>query len=147
MLGVFCFFENLINPHYLMERRLIFGCVWVFIPTVFSCILNTYLTNCVLSRKLVGPIISLGLTYVVYSFVYTKLVGEPDYAMMHWNNLETPAIAIGLLFLFAMFYIILCKADERLKERSLLLRLRNIKDAARFNRTSGFFRNRDMKKC
>ena len=146
-LGIFCFFENLQNPHYLMERRPLLGCHWVFFPTIFSCVLNTYLTNCVLSRKLVGPIINIGLAYVLYSFVYTKLMGEPDYAMMHWNNLETPAIAITLLFLFAMFYIILCKADERLKERSLLLRIKNKKEISRHSRVSGFFKNRDMKKA
>ena len=147
MLGIFCFFENLSAPHYLMENRPLFGCHWVFFPTMISCTLNTYLTNCVLSRKLVGPILYIGFAYVLYSFVYTKLMGEPDYALMHWNNLETPAVAMGLVLLFAMFYVMLCKVNERLKERSLLLRIKNKKELTRSSRVSGFFKNRDMKKC
>ena len=63
--------------------------------------------------------------YITYNFISTKILGrEPYHAFMHWDNAETPCLAIGLLFLICFIYIMLCKIDEKVKETSLTNKIR-----------------------
>jgi hypothetical protein len=43
---------------------------------------------------------------------------------MHWNNAETPCLAMGLVFLICFIYILLCKIDESVKAQSLTAKVR-----------------------
>ena len=93
------------------------------------CLVNSFVTNAVLSRQFVKPIFFIGMSYIVYNFISTKILGhEPYHAFMHWNNGETPCLATGLLFLICFIYILLCKIDEKLKAHSLTakVRVRNV---------------------
>lgn len=86
--------------------------------------MNTYLTNCVLTRKLIKHILLLGLGYLFLDFVYVKLTGDVVFWFMQWTSLETPVLGITLVLAFGFVYILACGLDEIVKEESLNLKFK-----------------------
>lgn len=97
-----------------------------------TCMVNTYLTNCVLSRRLLRPLQLIGVVYLAINFCQTKVLGEPVYKFLHWQDTSSLVLVSGLLFAFSLLYIAFCKMDEFIKYESLLLR----KFKKRFRRKS-----------
>ena len=68
-----------------------------------------------LVRRLIVPIIMLGLSYSFVNFVTTRSRGRPTYAFLHWQNYETLFVVLYLLTGIAIFYLVICFIDEYFK--------------------------------
>ena len=85
---------------------------------------NSYLTNCVLTRKLIKHLLLLGLGYLGLDFIYVKFTGDTVFWFLHWNTLETPIFGITLVLGFGFVYILICGLDEIIKEEGLNLKFK-----------------------
>ena len=88
---------------------------WVHSVPAICCLINSYITNIVLVRRLIVPIVMLGISYTFVNFVTTKSRGRPTYAFLHWQNYETLFIVLYLLTGVALFYLLICFIDEFFK--------------------------------
>ena len=79
------------------------------------CLINSYMTNCVMSTSLIKPGIVACISYNCLNFVQTKFIGKPVYTFMPWTSYETPMLMSGLMVVFAMVFIVFCKTDEYFK--------------------------------
>ena len=81
------------------------------------CLINSYLTNCVLMRNMVKPITILSLAYSVINCIGTKMNGAPIYDFLHWDSAETSIAVAAFIVLFNLFYLGLCFVDELVKAK------------------------------
>ena len=88
------------------------------------CLFNTYLTNCVLTRKLIKHLLLMGLAYLVLDFLYVKVTGDTVFWFLHWETMETPIFGISLVLGFGFVYILVCGLDECVKEEGLNLKFK-----------------------
>tara|TARA_B110000285_G_C14946760_1_gene524705 strand:+ start:404 stop:895 length:492 start_codon:yes stop_codon:yes gene_type:complete len=88
------------------------------------CVMNTMITNCCLSRKIIKPLLLLGCIWIVIDCIQTHIMGEPVFSFLTWETLETPMAAIGMVLWFGFAYIILCSFDESVKAESLNLKIK-----------------------
>lgn len=99
----------------------------VHLVPAIVCLLNSSITNCVLSRRMLSSILYIGMTYITINFFVVKFLmnGVPLYDFMHWRTMETPLVAATLLVGFAVVYLVFCLIDEKIKPS--LVKLRNTK--------------------
>ena len=89
---------------------------WVHIVPAVCCLINTAISNIVLSRKPVKMYLGAGFAYCMLNYVTTRIIGEPLYSFMPWVTfMSTFKIVLLLLFFCAIAYLTLCKIDESLK--------------------------------
>lgn len=117
---------TLLNPNtvivYKDQLMILFEQWLVHSVPLLTCMTNTYLTNCVLSRRLLRPLQAIGMIYLGINFCQTKVLGEPVYKFLNWQDTSSLVMVFGLLFSFSLTYIAFCKMDEYIKYESLLLR-------------------------
>ena len=90
---------------------------------MLTCLCNSYLTNCVLSITLLRPLIAIGVVYLAINFAQTKVLGEPVYKFMRWDDINTScALVFGLIWCFSVMYVAFCKMDAYVKYESLLMK-------------------------
>ena len=88
------------------------------------CLIHTYLTNCVLTRKLIKHILLGGLSYLSLDYFYVKVTGDTVFWFLHWDTMETPIFGITLVLGFGFVYILVCGLDEIVKEEGLNLKFK-----------------------
>ena len=81
----------------------------------FSCMLSSYFTNCILTRKMLVPMLYFGVFYCFVNFLQTKVSGEPVYDFLSWRDFGSLLIVTFLLLVFSIFYLLGCKLDEYIK--------------------------------
>ena len=81
------------------------------VPAV-ACLWNAYLTNTVLSRKMVRPFLMTACLYLSINFCQTVATGEPVYSFLTWKGIETPIYCTFMLIVFSGAYLLMCSADE-----------------------------------
>ena len=86
------------------------------IPAIV-CLINTYLTNCVLIRNMLKPLTIIMVTYGTINFIGTKISGAPIYHFLHWESAETPILITVLIGVFNCVYLGLCFVDELIKAK------------------------------
>jgi hypothetical protein len=84
------------------------------------CILNSYHTNAVLSRKNVKHVAGLLIFYGLINLAETKYTGEPLYYFLTWESIDSVVISSGILLFVCLAYVLLCKFDEIVKHDSLI---------------------------
>jgi glucan phosphoethanolaminetransferase (alkaline phosphatase superfamily) len=82
---------------------------------IIVCLTNALVSRCVMLPSLVKPIVLFSLIYLGINFAATKHYGVPIYHFLHWETMETPAIAGGIIITFSIIYMILCGLDQKLK--------------------------------
>ena len=82
------------------------------------------ITNCCLIRKLIKPLLTLGVMWIVVDCIQTFIMGEPVFSFLTWDTPETPMMALGMVLWFGFLYIILCSLDESMKAESLNLKIK-----------------------
>ena len=87
----------------------------VHVVPAFCCWFNAFISNIVLSRKVLVPLVQFGAFYMFTNFVQTKKSGKPIYSFLPWTDLNSPLLVIVLMIGFSFVYIGLCKFDEYLK--------------------------------
>ena len=89
---------------------------WIHIVPAVCCITNSAITNIVLSRKPIWIQMFLGFAYCMFNYVMTRILGEPIYGFMPWDTfMGTFKIVCGLIILYAIIYLTICKIDESFK--------------------------------
>lgn len=96
------------------------------VPAI-ACLLNSAITNCVLSRRMLSSIMYIGSAYITINFLVVKFWrnGVPLYDFMHWRSMETTLVAAIILVGFSVVYLVFCLIDEQIKPA--LVKLRNKK--------------------
>ena len=80
------------------------------------CIINTLITQTVMTKKLLVPLQAVAVIYITINFCQTMVAGEPVYDFMPWDPVvQTAGLAFIMLVGFSIFYIVLCKVDEKIK--------------------------------
>ena len=87
----------------------------VHIQPAICCLINSYMTDCVMSRHLLKPSCIIYFLYMGLNFVQTRMTGVPVYAFMPWTTYETPLLMTVLLVAFSIVFIAFCIIDETLK--------------------------------
>ena len=65
----------------------------------------------------------IGFVYLAINFAQTKVLGEPVYKFMKWDDVNSSCILVAsLLWSFSLIYIAFCKMDEYVKYESLLMK-------------------------
>lgn len=128
-------FWTLLNPNTVIVYKgqtMILVEQWLVhsVPAI-SCVINTYMTNCVLSRTLLRPLQFIGVVYLAINFCQTKALGEPVYKFLHWEDTSSLVLVGGLLLGFSLIYIAFCKMDEVLKYETLLRKIKKRKCRSR----------------
>ena len=91
----------------------------VHIQPGICCLINSYMTNCVMSRHLLKPSWVIYFMYMGLNFVQTKVSGKPVYKFMPWTTYETPLLMAGLLIAFSIVFIAFCIIDETIKLKKI----------------------------
>lgn len=88
---------------------------WNHSVPAICCLINSSITNIVLVRRLIVPIIMLGFSYCFVNFLTTRSRGRPTYAFLHWNNFDTLFVVFYLQTGTTLFYLLICFIDEFFK--------------------------------
>ena len=88
------------------------------------CVMNTMITNCCLTRKIIKPLLILGCAWIVIDCIQTLIMGEPVFSFLTWDGIETPLAAIGMVLWFGFAYILLCSLDESMKAEGLNIKIK-----------------------
>ena len=106
----FWFFVAKRGPHEIITHNLPFVVV----------IANNFNTNCVLSQTLSFPVLIFGWIYILIKFLKSN---DHEYnPYIHWNSISCFAVAGSLLLVLVLLYVIACNFDQRLKNKSLMVR-------------------------
>lgn len=87
------------------------------------CLGNTWLTNSKLSPRFISGLIVFGLFYAVMNYRETKRSGKPVYPFLTWEGFDSILIIAAMIFVFSLFYLLLCWIDGLVKHQSLTLLL------------------------
>ena len=65
----------------------------------------------------------IGFVYLAINFAQTKVLGEPVYKFMKWDDLKYSCmLVVALVWSFSIIYIAFCKMDAYVKYESLLMK-------------------------
>ena len=79
------------------------------------CLINTAISNNVLSRRIMHVLLMVGVTYEVLNYKATIASGQPLYEFMHWRDHTTIYVCILINATVTFVYYALCKFDEFIK--------------------------------
>ena len=92
-------------------RRVIHLYTVHIIPGVV-CLINSAMTNCILSTQFWKPIVYIGFFYSGCQFVYVKSTGDVMYPFLNFNDGPWTYISIcGIVVVSVTFYLIFCYID------------------------------------
>lgn len=101
---------------------------FVHIVPAVICVINSSITNCVLSRRGLHSCMLIGTVYFTINFLAVKFLndGVPLYAFLHWRSWHSPVLCVTLLLGFAVFYLVLVLVDESFKHKLVAARNKKI---------------------
>lgn len=89
---------------------------WIHLVPAVCCLVNTLISNIVLSRKPIQLLIAIGFSYCILNYGMTRLLGHPLYSFMPWDTfMGTFKVVMLMLLMFYISYMALCLLDEVLK--------------------------------
>lgn len=75
------------------------------------CLIHSWMTNCLLSMRVLVPLLFFSSIYLSLNFCVTKIEGKPLYPFLTWESVETLYICLAMLGGFSIVFYILCVID------------------------------------
>ena len=90
--------------------------VIVHIQPALFCVVNSYITEIVMTKTLIKPLICIFWFYSFINFLQTKNSGKPIYSFLPWDSVQTVYILLGMMSGFSGIYLGFCYLDEFVKK-------------------------------
>jgi len=102
-----------------LKQQIVNGYLIHIIPQII-CFSNAYMTNTVLSSKLLKIVVIGGVFFSINNCASTLMRGKPVYPILPWDSMNSVYFCIVLLIATSTLYGAMCKLDEYLKQDSLI---------------------------
>lgn len=82
-------------------------------------LVNSYITNCKLTMKLLKPLVIISLVYFLVNFLQTKYHGKILYDFLDWKDINSLYVIITMESVFSCVYLLMCYIDAHFKNDTL----------------------------
>lgn len=82
-------------------------------------LVNSYITNCKLTMKLLKPLVIISLVYFTVNFAQTKYHGIILYDFLDWKDINSLYVIVAMESVFSCVYLGMCMIDAHFKNDTL----------------------------